>query len=115
MGWMPTDTKTRYAMGLPTLEESLTLEKNQRAAADANAREATQGELERRQGLVQTGIESLRGETARSVAATQAAATIEAARLQAEARRRAGYAEGGAVKDPRASRRMYAKGGPVFR
>lgn len=49
----------------------------------------------------------------RDVAKTRADADIEVARIRAAGA--GGMAKGGPVKDPRASRRMYAKGGPIFR
>lgn len=55
---------------------------------------------------------------AHTAAAKSAAdAVIQAARIraEAEARARQGYKSGGPVKDPRATRRNYAKGGPVVR
>jgi hypothetical protein len=63
MGWMPTDSKTRFAMGLPTMEEHESGQKyeearSQRGSAELRAQIAAEAQLEAeriRQGYNQGG------------------------------------------------------------
>lgn len=76
------------------------------AAKDAAARQAiavTQAEAHK-------SAAQMAADAHRAAAESAARAAIEAARL-----RGGGMAKGGPVKDPRATRRNYAKGGPVIR
>ena len=90
MAWMPVDTAKRYAAGLPTLVES---EKQ----TDREYKEA-EGQAER----------AARQRMAELAERTQ----INVAGINAS---KDNYAEGGTVKDPRATRRDYPKGGAIFR
>ena len=107
MGYEPTDTATRYAMGLPTLPEHMAAATK---AKDEDAEIWGSGASKRRSA---EDMEGMRGDTARAVAQTQADAARDVARIRAEK----GYNKGGIVNkpDPRASRRDYAKGGAIFR
>lgn len=107
-GWQDDSQAASIDWGRPEAEMAADRDRERKiqAGQDESRVQEVTGGLER---TSKEGIATKANESAERRARIQADAMIEAEKI------RAGFAKGGPVKDPRATRRMYAKGGAIFR